>query len=169
VVHQLHDYYSHLGRPWGRWTLAQEKVHWNSDRRRIGEYTVDSLSLSFLSQITNANRNRETTEFSEHFSFDFIYFSCILPQALFTLGMWCSVLPAMMKPSNNIAQNSSGKIENANLYFFSWGAFFMAISILVGYLHDAHGIGKSMRNQSFKASAWGALMAASFVTMASGT
>jgi hypothetical protein len=85
------------------------------------------------------------------------------------LGMWCAVLPAMMKPSNGIAQTRGGSIENANLYFFSWGAFFMAMSILVGYLHDAHGIGKSMKNTSFKAGAWGALMAASFVTMASGT
>jgi hypothetical protein len=83
--------------------------------------------------------------------------------------MWCAVLPAMMKPGNDIAQNKSGSIENANLYFFSWGAFFIALSIFTGYLNDVHGIGKNVRNKSFKAAAWGGLMAASFVTMASGT
>jgi hypothetical protein len=75
----------------------------------------------------------------------------------------------MMKPDNNIAQNRDGAIENANLYFFSWGAFFMALSIFAAFLRDVHGIGKSLKNKSFKAFAWAALMAASFVTMASGT
>lgn len=75
----------------------------------------------------------------------------------------------MMKPSNEIAQGRDGSILNANLYFFSWGSFMMALTIFVAHLHDAHGIGKDMRNKNFKAYAWGALMAASFVTMASGT
>jgi hypothetical protein len=75
----------------------------------------------------------------------------------------------MMKPSNGIAQNRAGAIENANLYFFSWGAFIMALSLFAAFLQDVHGIGASLRNRSFKASAWAALMAASFVTMSSGT
>jgi hypothetical protein len=74
----------------------------------------------------------------------------------------------MMKPSHDIAQNPAGEIENANLYFFSWGAFIMALSIFVAFLRDVHSIGKSLKNKSFKAFAGAALMAASFVTMASG-
>jgi hypothetical protein len=108
-------------------------------------------------------------DFCEHFSLDFIYLSCSLPQSFLTLGMWCAVLPEMMKPANNIAQSRGGAIENANLYFFAWGSFFLALTVFVMYLHEAHGIGKNVRNTNFKSAAWGALMAASFVTMAAGT
>jgi hypothetical protein len=83
--------------------------------------------------------------------------------------MWCAVLPEMMKPSNDIAQSRDGSIENANLYFFSWFSFFMAMAVFLGYLKDAHGVGLNTKNKSFKASAWAALMVASFVTMAAGT
>jgi hypothetical protein len=108
-------------------------------------------------------------DFCEHFSLAFIYLSCSLPQAFISLGLWCAVLPAMMKPTNNIAQGSDGEILNANLYFFSWGSFIMALSIFSAYLHDVYGVGKSLSNKNFKTFFWGALMATSFVTMAAGT
>jgi hypothetical protein len=105
----------------------------------------------------------------EHFSLDFINSSCLLPQAFLSLGMWCAVLPAMMRPGNNIAQTRGGLIENANLYFFSWGAFLVSLFIMVAFMHDIHGVGKGLRNKSFKTFAWGGLVVASFVTMVSGT
>jgi hypothetical protein len=72
-----------------------------------------------------------------------------------------------MDPRNDIAQNQFGTIENANLYFFAWGAALMALTVMVGFMRDVKGIGAG-KNIEFKPFIWCALMAASFVVMASG-
>jgi hypothetical protein len=73
----------------------------------------------------------------------------------------------MMKPTNSIAQTRGGGIENANLYFFSWAAFMMALMILVNFARDVHGVGKG-KNPNFQTFGWAGLMAASLVTMSAG-
>jgi hypothetical protein len=94
--------------------------------------------------------------FSTSFTFTFIS-PFLLFSSTGSFFSWCAVLPAMMKPGNNIIKQL--RFHRKRNYFFSWGAFFMAMSIL----WDTYTTLTAMTR-----TVWGALMAASFVTMASG-
>jgi hypothetical protein len=49
--------------------------------------------------------------------------------ATFNLLFWVVGLPAIMDPSHDLAVTSNGGVLNANLYFFSWAAFFCSLYI----------------------------------------
>jgi hypothetical protein len=83
--------------------------------------------------------------------------------AVICLGILAAALPTIMKPSNRIAVDRDGSIGNANLYFFSWGAFIQAVMVMAAYLRDVHGVER--RNVKFHTLNWMGLCASSFVTM----
>jgi hypothetical protein len=60
-------------------------------------------------------------------------------------------------------------IQNANLYFFSWGALICAFLVFTKYLRDVHGIGKAPDTKAFSSLGWGGFAAASFVVMSAAT
>jgi hypothetical protein len=76
-----------------------------------------------------------------------------------------------MDPANDIAQTTGGTsgVNNANLYFFSWGAFLMSFVVLMHYMKEKKGPDKedsSNKNKEFNLGSWAVLAAASFVVMA---
>jgi hypothetical protein len=78
-------------------------------------------------------------------------------------------LSTIMRPGEGIATDSIGGIRNANLYFFSWASFAMALLIYVGYLKEAYGIGKRTDESGFNAASWAGLAMTSFIVMSSST
>jgi hypothetical protein len=92
-----------------------------------------------------------------------LIYSLVLSTGSFYAGYVCAVLPAMMKPGN-IAQNSFGFIENANPYFQLGASSWQCLSSWDTYTT----LTVSKIQEQYQDPVWGALMAASFVTMASG-
>lgn len=84
--------------------------------------------------------------------------------ALLTVGFWAAVLPAIMDPNARLAVVArDGGIRNANLYFFSWGAFIMSFYVFMSFLKEKRGDDKA-----FTLTTWGSLCMTSFITMISG-
>jgi hypothetical protein len=89
-------------------------------------------------------------------------FKLLRGQALVTCGFWSAVLPAIMDPNNGLAiWGITGRIGNANLYFFSWGGLAMSFFVLYDFLKEKYG------EKIFSPSTWGALCLTSFITMIS--
>jgi hypothetical protein len=59
----------------------------------------------------------------------------------------------------------NGGIGNANLYFFSWGTFGMALSVLMHFL--SHASKEKGKNPNFRRGMWVALVATSVTALAS--
>lgn len=70
-----------------------------------------------------------------------------------------------MKPGN-YANDADGGIFDANLYFFSWGAFIASLMVMMSFLAETRGIGVG-DNDWFNAGSWAGLCMASFVVMVS--
>lgn len=88
--------------------------------------------------------------------------------AFIIFGFWAAGMAAIMKPSNDIATTRGGAITNANLYFFSWGAFLMSFVVFVSYLRR-HVLGKDKFMTSSKMIQWAILCFMSLVVMSSAT
>jgi hypothetical protein len=77
------------------------------------------------------------------------------------------VLSFFQKPGNEIAVNQHGVIQNANLYFFSWGAFFTALFAIVHIMQNVYNVGAGTRNTKFTRNPWVLLIATSLIAMSS--
>lgn len=80
------------------------------------------------------------------------------------LAFWGAGLPVIMNPSKHIATRGT-EVLNANLYFFSWGAFATCLFLLSSILQELFGI--DVRETSSKAARYYGLCAASLVVMGS--
>jgi hypothetical protein len=71
-------------------------------------------------------------------------------------------------PENVIAVNQNGAIRNANLYFFSWGAFFTALFAFVHIMQNVYKVGAGgTKNTKFTSGPWVFLIATSLIAMSS--
>jgi hypothetical protein len=85
--------------------------------------------------------------------------------AFIIFGFWAAGMAAIMDPSHDIATTRGGAITNANLYFFSWGAFLMSFVVFVSYLRRH--VGKDKFQTSSKMIQWAVLCFMSLVVMSS--
>lgn len=94
--------------------------------------------------------------------------------AILCLGLWCGLLPVIMDPGNDIAQGSGGLlgagrvVQNANIYFFSWGAIISSLYITAKLAQEAAGP-RSFTETPKKLVHWYFILAASIVIVWAGT
>ena len=60
-----------------------------------------------------------------------------------------------------------GGIDNANLYFFSWGTFFTSLFAFLHILQNVYEVGAGKKNTKFTSMPWIVLMATSLIAMSS--
>jgi hypothetical protein len=89
--------------------------------------------------------------------------------SLSVFGVLAAGLSTIMDPENNLAQNRLGGIQNAKVYFFSWGALICAFLVFMKFVRDVHGVGAAPDAKEFSALGWGGFAAASFVVMSAAT
>lgn len=82
------------------------------------------------------------------------------------LGFWAGGLPVIMNPDNDIAVTTGGGVLNANIYFFSWGAFASVLVLSGSFAREMMEV-ESPRPGLKRTLWWFALCAASLVVMAS--
>eukprot|EP00339_Tiarina_fusa_P010619 CAMPEP_0117075306 /NCGR_PEP_ID=MMETSP0472-20121206/53094_1 /TAXON_ID=693140 ORGANISM="Tiarina fusus, Strain LIS" /NCGR_SAMPLE_ID=MMETSP0472 /ASSEMBLY_ACC=CAM_ASM_000603 /LENGTH=253 /DNA_ID=CAMNT_0004800759 /DNA_START=25 /DNA_END=783 /DNA_ORIENTATION=+ len=83
------------------------------------------------------------------------------------LALWSAGLPVIMNPSNGIAVSFT-QVENANLYFASWSAFFCILWICGSLAKELYGydiLATAKPMAQSKQGHWYALVAASMVVM----
>jgi hypothetical protein len=71
----------------------------------------------------------------------------------------------LQNPANGLAVIGNGAIGNANLYFFSWATFIMALAVFMHLLTNASEA--KGKNPKFRRGLWVALIATSVVALAS--
>lgn len=87
--------------------------------------------------------------------------------AFIVMALMAAALPAIMKPGNQIAVNMNGGIDNANLYFFSWGTFFTALFAFLHIMQNVYEVGTGTKNTKFTSLPWIVLMATSLIALSS--
>jgi len=87
--------------------------------------------------------------------------------ALLTCAFWAAVLPSIMDPDHALAvRDTSGTINDANLYFFSWGSFLMSFFVLFHFSKQRYmGDDEDKARRRCKLMSWAGLTATSFVVM----
>lgn len=115
--------------------------------------TAISLSCGFLAVLGHsvfALRDRFVSSLIE-----FVF-------SIICVGCWIFALPMITTPDDGLAVNHNFQIDNANLYFSSWGAFMFAM-LLLASLGNERGFGA---NQGGVARRWLWLTVSSMVVMA---
>jgi uncharacterized membrane protein YbaN (DUF454 family) len=133
---------------------------WNRPSRWVISVTSISLGLSVIGAVA-----------SLFMTAGFATTSIELILVVIILGFWCAGLPAILDPNHRLGQSGTTfadlyilTVLDANLFFFSWAAFFVGLKLLG--LHLAQLL---KRKDDKFLSSWIFLTAASFITMASAT
>jgi hypothetical protein len=86
--------------------------------------------------------------------------------ATFNLLFWVVGLPAIMDPSHDLAVTSNGGVANANLYFFSWAAFFCSLYISGHFAQTVSAGGLDFSSTPKKMAMWFLIAATSIILLA---
>lgn len=84
------------------------------------------------------------------------------------LLLFSTILVALVSgPSRGLAVDKDGAVFIGNMYYFSWGAFFIMIMILSSFIESAYGINvrQSMTSKSSSFTYWSALLVTSLIVM----
>jgi hypothetical protein len=87
-----------------------------------------------------------------------------LGMAVMVFGLWAAVMPAIMRPSSNLAVNDSFGIYNANLYFFSWAGIISSLILLNTCVRQTYNPGPD-KNSIYQSGMWVGLCLSSFVVL----
>lgn len=88
--------------------------------------------------------------------------SCSINQAIIAVGAWSVAIPMITAPEDGLAVDRNFRVDNANLYFGSWGSFIFAMFLLASVGNER---GVSGARDAF-ARRWLWLIVSSLVVMA---
>lgn len=100
--------------------------------RFVAKATETAMVRTDCTELLQAYRTRQSFFFlSPCFHF------CIFQVALLT-GFWIAGLPVIMSPALDSAVTDD-VVQNANLYFFSWGSVALVVCLVTSLIQETHG------------------------------
>lgn len=84
-------------------------------------------------------------------------------------AFWAATVAIVSDSANGLAVDSTGRVDNGNLYYFSWAGFVTSVVLCVSFLRGVYGVDVAgeIKSRSARLTTWSALLAASLVVMGS--
>eukprot|EP00590_Aulacoseira_subarctica_P012212 CAMPEP_0172417334 /NCGR_PEP_ID=MMETSP1064-20121228/3860_1 /TAXON_ID=202472 /ORGANISM="Aulacoseira subarctica , Strain CCAP 1002/5" /LENGTH=277 /DNA_ID=CAMNT_0013155609 /DNA_START=178 /DNA_END=1011 /DNA_ORIENTATION=- len=88
---------------------------------------------------------------------------------IFLIASWSAIVGVCSDTTSGLAVDSTGRVQNGNLYYFSWAGFVCSVVLFVSYLRSVYSIDMAgeIRSRSARLTLWAAFMASSLIVMGS--
>jgi hypothetical protein len=89
--------------------------------------------------------------------------------SIFLIACWSAIVGVCSDTTSGLAVDETGRVQNGNLYYFSWAGFICSVILFVSYLRSVYSIDLAgeIRTRSARLTLWAAFMASSLVVMGS--
>lgn len=80
---------------------------------------------------------------------------------------WVGGVAVMSDSNNDLAVNEEGRVQNGNLYYFSWAAFIWSVTLCANYLRSVYSIDlvREAQNRAKRLTMWSSMLVISIIIM----
>jgi len=80
---------------------------------------------------------------------------------------WIGGVAVMSDSNNDLAVNEEGRVQNGNLYYFSWAAFVWSVTLFANYLRSVYSIDVvgETQNRAKRLTMWSSMLVISIIIM----